>query len=210
MTQLIGKKSLPALSDGWTRAQLDPTGSEIPVHEFLQVQHTHTKTLPSGQTRDYFTILEGVHRGKTASIRHTDGSSNLTSALPVYRGSIKLRFDARKAKLSYDGVELSAETDPRNPIRNGTHLIRLPDFPHPMASRYLSRSNKAIVWFYIGPGTVAVPGRSDFYLHPGTRSAGCVTVTDIGLWDALYQRLILSRHGDGLSVGTIDVINSTR
>jgi hypothetical protein len=213
IAQTVGKKYIPASSSGWINAKIEPSGMEQSLPEFLQVQHTETKTVTlAGKTqiRDYFTISEGVHRGKRASIMHTNGRSNLSTTVPAYRGPMMLKFDAQKQRIYHGSTEVAAITQPRNPIRNGTHFIRLPDFPHPKGSRYLVESKKALTWFYIGPGTVAVPGVSDFYLHTGMASDGCVTVTDIRAWDNIYQQLILSRQGDMLSVGTIKVINSTR
>lgn len=49
------------------------------------------------------------------------------------------------------------------------------------------------------------PCQNDRYLHPGTASAGCITV-DPASWTKLYQHLILCRRGDGKTVGSVTVL----
>jgi hypothetical protein len=206
----MGKKHIVGDANGWLNVRSEPSGTEIPLPEFTQVLHTATKSLPSGETRDYFTILEGAHRNRLASLRQTDGRSNLKAPMPNYTGSVQLKFDAKLERLTYKSVSLHAITAIGGAIPNGTHLIRLPDFPHKFGRPYLDKSRKAMSWFYIGPGAIATKGTDAFYLHPGQTSLGCVTIKDVDTWTALYDYLTLARHGDGLSVGTLMVTNSNR
>ena len=105
------------------------------------------------------------------------------------------------------GGTFSATTDPHNPLPNGQHAIQIPDFPHDLGRGYVGPgATKAMTWFHLGEG-VAVPGNEgrDRYLHPGRISAGCLTVTEVRNWDALYNSLILARAGDGRNVGYVAV-----
>ena len=58
----------------------------------------------------------------------------------------------------------------------------------------------ARTWFRIGHG-------GDRFLHTGRASLGCITLIERNRWDALYAGLIRSRKGDGISVGTVEVID---
>jgi hypothetical protein len=209
---MLGKKYVVGVSHGWTRVKSEPDGMEFSLPEYTRVEHTQTKSLPRNEVRDVFTVLEGAYRGKVASVIQTNGRSNLKTPLPAYTAGARLKFDARKARLSYGGREIPAVTASGNEATpNGTHFIRLPDAPHGAGQPYLSLCPRALTWFYIGPGAVSTVGTNNaFYLHPGRVSAGCVTVTDLAAWTGLYNYLATSRQGDGLSVGTIEVINSPR
>ena len=189
MTHIVGDNT------GWLIVKLEPSGDRIALPEYLKVELTKTEN-----ARDYITILEGVHRGKNASVK----ASNLGS-MATYKGAAKLVFDIAKEELNYGGSQtLKAITDPSNPIPKGIHNIQIPDFPHPSGRSYLSQTVHALSWFYMGVGN-AIAGKNDRYLHTGSVSAGCVTVSPSD-WDKLYEHVILSRQGDDTNVGTIKVV----
>ena len=159
----------------------------------------------SNVRRDYFSIGEGVYAGKSASVTARSRiASWLAKPLPTYKAAVSLTFQKGARKLQTPVGEIDAKTQPANPIPNGIHPIQMPDFPHSLGSGYRTRAQKAMTWFYLGAGD-AVPGNNDRYLHPGSVSAGCVTVTDVESRDALYQSLILARATGGRNVGTIRV-----
>ncbi|CAM3817191.1 hypothetical protein [Paracidovorax anthurii] len=182
-------------SDGWLNAKREGSGAIIALPEMLQVEF-HA----SADSRDQFTVQEGVERGKKFSVK----SGYLKTGNPGWRGTASLQFSLGQQRLTFPGGQIKAITHPRNPIRLGSHPIQLPDFPHSMGAIYSNQSPYAKTWFYLGQGH-AIPGNNDRYLHPGSVSAGCITV-DPGEWTTLYKYLILCRRGDGTTMGTVTVV----
>ena len=186
---------ISASSSGWMNVLFEPSGTLVALPHSLQVEITESK-----DERDFFTILEGVYKGKKASVK----TGNL-GGVSISTGPAKLIFDISKSLLTYGGSSTAkAITSVRNPIGKGTHKIQLPDFPHPIGNDYLRKSVYALSWFYMGIGH-AVYGKNDRYLHTGARSNGCVTVSPAD-WTKVYNYLILSRQGDQTNVGIIKVI----
>lgn len=182
-------------TDGWLRVKRDPGGEIVSLPEFMKVEIT---TRSAG--RDYFMVLEGPERNKLFSVL----SGSLRGGEPGYLASAGLQFSLSLRQLTFPGGTVQAITDDRNPVPRGQHPIQIPDFPHDLGFGYLGQSRFATSWFYLGTGT-AVRGRNDRYLHTGRASAGCITVDPSG-WTALYRRLILSRSGNGTTVGTVSVV----
>ncbi len=181
--------------DGWLLIRSEPSGANVPIPEYLQVELT-----ASNAGRDFFTVLEGVYRGRKFSVK----SGNLSARRPEYRGPALLTFSASKKTLTYAQGTVKAFTEARNPIPVGAHPIQIPDHPHSIGMGYLGATPYAKTWFYLGHGE-AVSHQGDRYLHPGSISAGCVTV-DPAAWTQLYRLLILSRSGDGKTVGRVSVV----
>ena len=181
-------------ADGWLNIKREPSGQIVAVPEFLQVELTVSR-----DGRDYFTVLEGVERNKTFSVK----AGHLKSDSPRYESAAHLLFKRRKKLLIYPGGRVNAFTDDENPILTGIHPIQIPDFPHSGGMEYTRYSNYAKTWFYLGHGE-AIPFRNDRYLHAGQRTAGCITV-DPGAWTHLYQYLILCRSNDGKTIGSVSV-----
>ncbi len=150
--------------------------------------------------RDYFTVLEGVEKGKNFSVK----TGNLSAGAPSYRGPARLVFNPVKKLLSYAGGTVKAITHEDNPIPYGLHPIQLPDFPHDLGAHYMAQSSYAKNWFYLGRGN-AIAGNNDRYLHAGRVSAGCITV-DPAAWTKLYEYLILCRGNDAKTVGSVSVV----
>ncbi len=194
------KRYVATDNSGWLRVKLEPNGVVVPLPQYLKVTFSERRN-----GRDYFKIEEGAYKGKNASVSQNSGSASwLGKPLPTYRGPVNMTFKKGEGKLMTPVGTLRATTDPSNPIPNGQHPVQLPAFPHDLARGYVSKSSKAMTWFYLGTGN-AIPGRNDRYLHPGRISAGCVTVTDLYKWDSLYAILILSRATGGKNIGTINV-----
>lgn len=185
---------VPNIGKGWLRVYMaDGTYESLPYT--LAIQYTHTK-----EKREYFTILEGLHSGKSASVSlNPDGTTRFVSKDP--RGpAVSFRFSKRAETLTNlsSGGTYAAITDPRNPIATGTYDIEIPDAPHSGGAYYEDRATYAKTWFRLGHS-------GDRYLHPGRISAGCVTVTDVPSWDGIYFALIAARKADKRSVGTLTV-----
>ncbi|WP_152034019.1 hypothetical protein [Paracidovorax avenae] len=189
------KRHIVGGADGWLNARREPSGVVVALPELLEVLWDGTEG-----GRDLFRVQEGAERGGQFSVK----SGYLKAGNPGWRGGAQLQFSVGKERLNFPGGQLRAITHARNPIRTGTHPVQLPDFPHSIGAIYSSRSPYSKTWFYLGHGH-AVPGNNDRYLHPGSVSAGCITV-DPGEWTALYKYLILCRRGDGTTMGTVTVV----
>ena len=105
-----------------------------------------------------------------------------------------LKFGAKtyKTKQHPDYVE---------PPKTGLYDLEIPDFPHDLAAGYLDRAALAEVWFPIGHD------KSGRYLHVGLATEGCITMTEIEKWDELCKILLKARKGDGVSIGTVKIID---
>ena len=185
----------PASSDGWLLVKPEPFGVNVALPEYLAVEVTSSKN-----GREYFTALEGVYAGRTFSV----GVGHLRMGNPGYRAPATLRFNIGKQLLNFPNGQVKAITSPQNPVMTGSLAIQIPDFPHDLGSAYLSQSQYAKNWFYLGQG-VAAPGSSDRYLQTGRVSAGSIAV-DPGTWTLIYRYLILCRSDDGRSVGSVIVV----
>jgi hypothetical protein len=189
-------------ADGWMQVKLEPSQTRVPLPQYIKVKFSARRN-----NRDYFRILEGSYKDQDASVAARSATTSwLGSPLPVYRGAASLTFNKRRGTLATPVGTLNAITDTGNPIRAGSYPIQLPDFPHGIGAGYASQAKYTLSWFYLGTGN-AVAGNNDRYLHTGSGSAGCVTVTDIAKWDSLYNHLILCRAVGGRNVGTIAVVD---
>ena len=151
--------------------------------------------------RDFFTVLEGVHKGKRCSVT----AGNLSPAAVPLRKAASLVFTKSDGILKCGTVSLNAQMAPHNQIPNGEHPIQIPDFPHHAGRNYMTDSPYAKTWFFLGHGA-AQAGESgrDRYLHTGLISGGCVTVDPDG-WTRLYELIIKCRSNDGTTIGSITV-----
>jgi hypothetical protein len=193
-------------NDGWLVVKPDSGGANFSIPEYLALDLIETR-MDAGVKRDFFTILEGVHKGKNASVRWDVGRSNLSNSSLVYRPSAALVLDKSTMKLTYPGgtstvADLGLSLG-ATPISNGVHPVQIPDFPHLGGQGYLAASPYAKCWFYLGVGA-AVSGINDRYLHTGSASAGYITMHKTE-WTKLYGAIISCRRGNNVDVGTIIV-----
>lgn len=186
---------VPDVSHGWLRVRMEPSGTIESLSYTVALSYVKTE-----RRREYFTILEGTHAGKSASVSlNDDGTSRFLTTDPRSR-AVRLRFTKSTGVLEVVGTasRYQTTTDRRNPVHNGEWDIDIPDFPHDLGRYYENRAQRAKTWFYLGHS-------GDRYLHTGRRSAGCVTVTEVERWDELYAQIIGARKGDGVSVGVLEV-----
>ncbi|HEX4810960.1 MAG TPA: hypothetical protein VH325_18625 [Bryobacteraceae bacterium] len=178
--------------------------------------------------REYFQVLEGSSKGLKANVKmNAHGGSYLIDHNSQTKAGI-LRLSRRKQMLWYGQQgPFNAFSDFSNPVPVGSHDLEIPDAPH--EDYYPESSKYQQVWFRIGH-------HGDRYLHLGTISHGCATVrpwlpdpktdmrfrgrtnSELGLpapapaspfakWDDVCRYLMPCRKGDGLSVGTLQVID---
>jgi hypothetical protein len=176
---------------GWLTV-IDEGGGRIALPETLCVE-----VFRVAEGREHFTITEGPHRGKRASVRlNSDGSSALSAVDPRGR-AIKATYSVSRKALTVGTVTVQTVDYPLKPWTLGIYDIEIPDAPHRGGLRY-PEATRSRTWFRVGH-------TGDRYIHTGAASAGCITVVDRTKWDQICATLIRGRKGDRVSVGTIEV-----
>ncbi len=230
---------------GWLQVLTVPGGVEIPIPEYLQVEHEGTRVNipptkknisgarvtgqasgkvyvcaqtpadqtyhipadPEGREREFCTILEGPYRGKKiAALALKNGGrfhplTVTAGAYLVFTLDKVNDGDHTRGILQYGPTQVEAFTSADNKVPAGEFALQLPDAPHEGGGFYEGQCDSPKTWFRVGPSS------SSRYLHPGMRSAGCITIAPEG-WNLIYRPLITARKGDGINVGTVKVIHS--
>jgi hypothetical protein len=180
------------VDDGWLQVKLEPSGEIVSLPYTLKVRRNKKQG-----GRDYFTILEGRYKNQKASVsRKTGGGSYLVDG-SIHRPAIRLTYSKGSGILKIVGSDETYNAIHDPPLPNGTYDIEIPDAPHGNVDQYLDRARRAKTWF-------PILNQSGRYFHTGSRTAGCLTVTDIDKWDSLYDKVI-KRRKDDKSVGTVQV-----
>lgn len=157
-------------TDCWLRVQLE-RGPVESVPYGLRVRRIGVQA-----GREHFEILEGVHKGRRASVVHREGHSYLTNQL-AHRAGALLRFDRKAQTLhiggrgpynAFSGGGHAGYTQ----VAVGTHLLAIPSHPASQTrAAYSTWTRYHNVWFRIGTSLAG-----SRFLHPGAISDGCVTV----------------------------------
>jgi hypothetical protein len=180
--------------DGWTGVLSEATGAKLALPARLRVSVFKVES-----KREYITILEGTHRGTRATIKlNADGTSRL-EAETAQTAEVKLRYSKAARTLTIGRQTFLTRDYPLRPWAKGVYDIEIPDWPHKGGLRF-PEANLAKVWFRVGHS-------GDRYIHTGAASSGCVTLTERNRWDALCEILMRARKGDGISVGTLTVVD---
>jgi hypothetical protein len=199
-----GVRWLTQTDDGWVLVKRDDTSAVVGLPSHLKVSLTS-----SASGRDNITVLEGLFAGLKANL--TTGF--LVTTNPQH-GTVAAVFSARAGGPiviggeTYDkqivlnfnraGVPTQvgphpAKTHPTNPVPTGTHVMEIPDFPHPANPDY---GPLRTVWFRIGTS-------GDRYVHPGRVSLGCITCAPPN-WAEIYDALAKGRK-TATAVGDVTV-----
>ena len=180
--------------DGWLRVTMEDTTGKVPLPAAIKVEISHLD-----RKHEYFTIVEGAYRGRSASVKlNSDGSSRLSAINPQV-GPAKLVYSIAKKTLKLKGKTYQTQDDPSTPWAKGLYDVEIPDAPHRGGLNY-PQLRRAKTWFRVGH-------QGDRYIHTGRNSLGCITVTEQGRWDELCAMLIAARKGDGVSIGTLQVVD---
>jgi hypothetical protein len=152
--------------DNWLLVQLD-TGARQSLPYGLKVRVQREQP-----GRTYFVILEGVHKGKNASV--SKGPYLTTHVAHQPPGQI--RFDRAKQQLWYGTSgpfsAFSGAFGHFTQVSPGSYDLQIPDAPHSATrAAYYRYTNYHKTWFRIG---LSLAGSR--YLHVGEISEGCVTV----------------------------------
>ena len=181
-------------NDGWLRTLLEDNKTKIYLPAFLRV-----KMERSDNKREYFTILEGQYRGKSASvILKNDGSSWFITGVKL-EPMARAKYSISQKTFILKGKKYKTVDYPKVPWKKGLYDIEIPDYAHG-GGTYYPEAQRAKTWFRIGHF-------GEKYLHTGGRSLGCMTVIETKRWMEIYNALIKARKGDFMSVGVLEVID---
>lgn len=186
---------IPEGKDGWMAVKIKNHTSLESLPAYLKVK---PEFVDGG--REYFKILEGAYRNKSASVKlKDDSSSNLISGIqhePMAQASYSI-----SKKIFTLNNKRYLTTDYKNASwEKGLYDIEIPDYPHLGGARYEKQAPRAKTWFRIGHS-------GERYLHTGGRSLGCITVIETTRWAEIYNILIKARKGDFMSVGVLEVVD---
>ncbi|OGC04670.1 hypothetical protein A2276_01675 [candidate division WOR-1 bacterium RIFOXYA12_FULL_43_27] len=179
-------------SKGWLKVKLE-NKEVIALPQLLKVELLRVE-----DNREYFVVLEGAFKRKNANVCLNEEGKSYLSRKGAHRGSAKLFLDQNAGKLTVLGLgTYNAVVDKNDPIPFGKYDLEIPSEPHDLGRYYLEYSRYAKTWFRISH-------KGARFLHVGSRSAGCITVTDKAKWTEIYAFLIKSRK-DAYNVGEVIV-----
>lgn len=189
-------KYIPDVDNGWLKVKMTD-GKIVFLPAFLKVQSEYIE-----RGREHFIILEGSYKNQKASVSLDNENNNNSRLLTDIKHEplIKIQYSISQKKLIIGNKKYKATDHIETPWKKGWHDIELPDHPHPGGHDYLDRASRAKTWFRIGH-------EGEKYLHTGSRSLGCITITEVEKWNEIYDKLIKARKQDFLSVGVLEVID---
>lgn len=180
-------------NDGWL-VGLDERGKErISLPAYLKISLESVDS-----NREYVTALEGILRGKRYSIKKEDDVSHFSSNNP-HSEAVAMIYSIKSRILKVLGKTYQTVEYPDTKWKKGIYDVEIPDHPHLLGRNYPA-IRYATSWFRIGHS-------GNRYIHPGKRSLGCITLIEHDRWDQLYSTLIKARKGDGMSIGTLTIID---
>jgi len=180
---------------GWLKVRLEEDKSIESLPAYLKV-----KVARADAKREYFTILEGPYRGRSASVELRDNGSSWFFTGVRHEPIIRAKYSISQKTFILKGKKYKTVDYPGSPWQKGLYDIELPDYPHQGGRNYLDQSKRAMTWFRIGHG-------GERYLHAGGRSLGCITVIETKRWMEIYNALIRARKDDFMSVGMLEVVD---
>lgn len=180
--------------NGWIIARLS-SGISITLPAGTAVEMIEKK-----QGREYFKVLEGSYKGVEASIALSQGGvTHLTKFVDRKSAcEMKLLRESWVLQIAGLGNFEVLKMKPAEMIYPGIYRICLPDIPHGAGKSYRSTARHAETWFRLGD-------ENDRYIHPGTRTRGCITITDLNSWETIYNYIMTCRQDDA-HIGTLEVI----
>jgi hypothetical protein len=184
---------VPSNDNGWLMVRIEETKSIESIPSYLKVRIDDMKN-----KREYFTILEGIHRGKSASVKLGENESTQFTSNIQHESVVYATYSISKKQFTLKRKKYKAVDYPNAQWNKGLYDIEIPDVPHKGGLNY--NIKKATTWFRIGH-------MGDKYLHTGQMSLGCITITENNRWVEIYNALIKARKNDYMSVGVIEVID---
>lgn len=134
--------------------------------------------------RDSFTILEGVYKGKKASVAQKSASESYLVSTISHLPAGRIQFDTKSQRLKFGtsgpynafsgagtGVE-NGRSVTYTPVPPGSYLLAIPAYPSKQTrAAYGQWTRYHKTWFRIG-----IEHSGSRFLHAGEISDGCVTV----------------------------------
>lgn len=170
MTRQPDIRYIDKTDEYWLLVKPSGGGVNFSVPYGLKVDLIETK-----DQRDYFKVLEGVHKGETASVSRPGGKSFLTKSI-THTGPVKVEFDLKAQTIKVAGKgpynAFSGGGGGFTPISPGTYDLAIPAYPSAQTRpQYATWAKRHNLWFRIGTSTAG-----SRFLHCGQISEGCVTV----------------------------------
>lgn len=145
-------------------------------------------------------VLEGPFKGMTARIPYKKKSRSYVLSYLEIGGkklnSFTLRYNIEDRELSLLGLKVKTMHNKKIPA--GKYFLLIPRYPHNKSKKYIDETNGgsrfAETWFQIESLNGAL---TDHFIHFGSISEGCITITDTGLvWTKVYLTLMNHRISD--------------
>jgi len=143
--------------------------------------------------------MEGSLQGVKVSVKLDDKGMSYLGKENQHTAPVSITYSISKKTARFRDKVYATIDDPKSPWKKGLYDIEIPDYSHEGGHNY-PESKLATVWFRIGH-------EGKRYFHLGSRSNGCMTLTQIHRWDELCKILIRARKGDGRSIGIVKVID---
>lgn len=180
---------------GWLAVKFEDDRSVESLPAYLKVKFERADT-----KREYFTILEGPHRGRLASVKLRDDGSSWFFTKVQHEPMIHVKYSISQKNFILKDKKYKTVDYPGTLWKKGLYDIEMPDYPHRGGRNYLNQSKRAMTWFRIGHG-------GERYLHTGSQSLGCMTIIETKRWMKIYNSLIKARKSDFMSVGVLEIID---
>ncbi|OGZ89646.1 MAG: hypothetical protein A2444_04260 [Candidatus Staskawiczbacteria bacterium RIFOXYC2_FULL_37_19] len=189
---------LEKTKNGWLQARKQTNDEKIDLPAYLKL-----KLERQDNKFQYFTIWEGINRGIKAYMKFQKDGTSYFEKTNYQIGPIHLIYSLSQKTLKFENkiYKLKEYKDDPQPWKKTLYDIKIPDFYHKGGLYYIDKVNLAPVWFK----TTHSDGVR--YVHPGSYSLGCVTLTEIERWDELCKVLLRARRDDFENIGILEVID---
>jgi hypothetical protein len=185
---------------GWLKVSIDNLGCRFLCYGTkikkikIYKEFEYVKIL-DGPFRDFFSKVSLEGRGNSR-FEKIDRNYKEKTTIVVYDNQ----------RLSIKGLGEFSTVKIKEKFLKGTYFLEIPSHPHRKTPKsYLDKkrggSRFAETWFRVVPFN---NNKSDFFLHFGRMSSGCITINQDNSWDDIYNYLIRSRI-DRLNIGTVTI-----
>lgn len=175
---------------GWVKVDIDGVKRNI-------CYNTTAILLEQKDEFELVEILDGSFIGKIAKVPYKKKSGNYRISYleedKKFRSDLTIGYNLKQKELSFLGFKI--KTIHNNMIPDGIYHLLIPGYPHDKSRKYINEPNGgtrfAETWFQI---ELPHNSQSEFFVHFGAVTEGCITVTDSGqLWTKLYLHLMHNR-----------------
>ena len=228
--ELCEKTLVEVDKKGWINGKIvnkDGTeGKQVTLPYGLRFKHYKTeffnRKAPKHSGKEYFTVLEGIHKGKNVRLLLPRELKSRLKKNFKYKPpcsivfTIKKRIEKNKysGKVKVEGIggEINAITNVEDCLQDGVYDLEIPDMPHEHGKNYEKVSVYSLSWFRI---KLPNQPRLEYYFNLGLVSNGCITVLAANnppaIWTRIYNRIVICRQSnkEGI-IGQVRVINEVK